>query len=41
MDGPTVGSRFNKGGKGENLVDGNRVKGFVRKFKSLAGARLK
>jgi|PlaIllAssembly_1097288.scaffolds.fasta_scaffold77120_2 predicted TIM-barrel enzyme len=41
MDGLIVGSRFKKGGKGESLVEGNRVKGFVRKSKPLTGARLK
>ena len=41
MDRLIVGSRFKIGGKGENLVEEKRGKGFVRKLKPLTGARLK
>jgi hypothetical protein len=40
-DGFIVGSYFKRGGKGENRVEEKRVKTFMRKLKSLSGARLK
>lgn len=40
-DGFIVGSCFKKAGRAENRVEDKRVEAFLRKFKSLSGARLK